>query len=118
MTGGKEGLDEQGQAGESQPWCLCCSAPPAAARQLPADSEEVSAQARRSSPVHVSAGRIVAPRTIAPPFAIAYRRLATSVSDQMGGREGLEGLGGGDGEGDGGMVGPAGDLGDPQVKVG
>ena len=59
----------------------------------------------------------VALRTIAPPFAIAYRRLATSVSDQMGGREGLEGLGGGDGEGDGGMVGP-GDLGDPQVKVG
>ena len=59
----------------------------------------------------------VAPRTIAPPFAIAYRRLATSVSDQMGGREGLEGLGGGDGEGDGGMVGP-GDLGDPQVKGG
>ena len=59
----------------------------------------------------------VAPRTIAPPFAIAYRRLATSVSDQMGGREGLEGIGGGDGEGDGGMVGP-GDLGDPQVKVG
>ena len=56
-------------------------------------------------------------RTIAPPFAIAYRRLATSVSDQMGGREGLEGLGEGDGEGDGGMVGP-GDLGDPQVKVG
>ena len=59
----------------------------------------------------------VAPRTIAPPFAIAYRRLATSVSDQMGGREGLEGLGEGDGEGDGGMVGP-GDLCDPQVKVG
>ena len=59
----------------------------------------------------------VALRTIAPPFAIAYRRLATSVSDQMGGREGLEGLGGGDGEGDGGMVGP-GDLGDPQVKGG
>ena len=117
MTGGKQGLDEQGQAGESQPWCLCCSAPPAAARQLPADSEEGSAQARRSSPVHVSAGRIVAARTIAPPFAIAYRRLATSVSDQIGGREGLEGLGGGDGEGDGGMVEP-GDLGDPQVKVG
>ena len=109
-------MDEQGQAGESQPWCLCCSAPPAAARQLPADSEEGSAQARRSSPVHVSAARIVA-RTIAPPFAIAYRRLATSVSDQMGGREGLEGLGEGDGEGDGGMVGP-GDLCDPQVKVG
>ena len=60
---------------------------------------------------------VVAPRTIAPPFAIAYRRLATSVSDQIGGREGLEGLGGGDGEGDGGMVGP-GDLSDPQVKVG
>ena len=59
----------------------------------------------------------VAPRTIEPPFAIAYRRLATSVSDQMGGREGLEGLGGGDGGGDGGTVGP-GDLGDPQVKVG
>ena len=115
MTGGKQGLDEQGQAGESQPWCLCCSAPPAAARQLPADSEEGSAQARRSSPVHVSAGCIVA-RTIEPPFAIAYRRLATSVSDQMGGREGLEGRGEGDGEGDGGMVGP-GDLGDPQVKV-
>ena len=54
---------------------------------------------------------------IAPhPFVIAYRRLANAVSDRLGGCEGLEGLGEGDGEGDGGLV-EAGDLCD-RVKVG
>ena len=46
---------------------------------------------------------------------IAYRRLANAASDRVGGCEGLEGLGEGDGEVDRGLV-EAGDLCDP-VKV-
>ena len=65
-----------------------------------------------SSPLHVSAARLTA---LPDPFAIAYRRLANAASEWLGGCEGFEGLGEGDGGGDKGLVEP-GDLGE-RVKV-